>query len=90
MRKLLMKLIAALLAALVGVQLATRNTVHSEQINDNLKVTTITVDNAKIYLVGRSDKRIMIDSGNPGDEHKIEAFIRQAGMEPASIDYLQR
>ncbi|MBE9540320.1 MAG: MBL fold metallo-hydrolase [Proteobacteria bacterium] len=67
---------------------ATRDSLVSEHIRDNLDITTITVNNAKIYLVERNGKTIMIDSGNPGDEEKIEAYMAEAGLEPSAIDYL--
>ncbi len=67
---------------------ATRDQVTAEHIRDNLDITTITVNNAKIYLVQRSGKLIMIDSGNPGDEGKIVDAMHEAGITPETIDYL--
>jgi hydroxyacylglutathione hydrolase len=55
---------------------------------DNLTVHMLTVGGAKIYLVERSGKRIMIDSGNHGDEERIERYMNEAGFPPDSIDYL--
>jgi len=88
MRKLFTGLILALLATLVSVQLATRNSMLFHRFNNALAVTTITVNNAKIYLVERGEKLIMIDSGNPGDEKIIEGYMRDAGLKPNAIDYL--
>ncbi len=88
MRTLLVIFLLFIVVTLTIVQLSTRNSIHKESINNNLSVTTITVNNAKIYLVERDNKLIMIDSGNPGDEHEIEAFMRDAGLEPDAIDYL--
>lgn len=83
-------LVFTFVVAAVGATLliATRDHVTAEHIQDNLDVTSITVNNAKIYLVQRSGKVIMIDSGNPGDEEKIVAAMHEAGIPPKTIDYL--
>ena len=87
-RKTLIILTIIILAAISTVLFTTRNTLVSEHIRENLDVTTITVNNAKIYVVERDGKHIMIDSGNPGDEKIIEAYMFEAGIEPSSIDFL--
>lgn len=54
----------------------------------DLKVTRISVNAANVYLLERDGQRLMIDSGNPGDEAAIEALMRSAGTPPESIDWL--
>jgi hydroxyacylglutathione hydrolase len=88
LRKLLPALTFALTALCVTLLFATRDHVTGEHTGDNLDVTTITVNNAKIHLVQRSGKIIMIDSGYPGDEEKIIDAMHEAGIAPESINYL--
>jgi len=87
-RRGLIVLTVAIVGIVFTILVATRDGVSIENIHKNLIVTTITVNNAKIYILDRDGKRIMIDSGNPGDENKIEGYMREAGIEPATIDYL--
>ncbi len=88
LRKVLLALTFAAVALSGTALYFTRDHVAGGHIRDNLDVTTITVNNAKIYLVQRSGKIIMIDSGNPGDEDKIVNAMHEAGISPESIDYL--
>lgn len=88
LRKVLLTLAIAVAAACVTLLIATRNHVTAEHIRDNLDVTTITVNNAKIYLIQRSGIIIMIDSGNPGDEGEIVDAMKGAGIAPQTINYL--
>ena len=77
-----------ILISIVSLYFATADTMTSEIDRKDLKVVRLFIKGANIYLVERSGKRLMIDSGNPGDEATIEAFMRQAGFPPESIDYL--
>jgi hydroxyacylglutathione hydrolase len=88
LRKVLLVLAFGVAALCATLLIATRDQITGEHIRDNLDVKTITVNNAKIYLVQRSGKIIMIDSGNPGDEDKIVNAIHDAGIAPENIDYL--
>lgn len=88
LRKVLLALTIAVAALGATLFFATKDHVTGEHIRDNLDVTSITVNNAKIYLVQRGGKIIMIDSGNPGDEDKIVTAMHEAGIAPESIDYL--
>ncbi len=56
--------------------------------SDILRVTLLSSGGANIYIVDRNDKRIMIDSGNPGDERLFETLMQEQGISPDSIDYL--
>ena len=87
-RNILILLLITVIAVVSTILFSTRDTLLHEQIHENLDVTTITVNNAKVYLIERDGKRVMIDSGNPGDEKEIEAYMLEAGFEPSSIDYL--
>lgn len=53
-----------------------------------LRVTSVSVGPANVFVVERGDVRVMIDSANPGDEGQIEANMRERGIDPASIDSL--
>ncbi len=56
--------------------------------DDDLRVTAVSVGAANVFVVDRDGARVMIDSGNPGDEEQIESNMRAHGIEPSSIDYL--
>jgi hydroxyacylglutathione hydrolase len=56
--------------------------------SDTLRVTLLSSGGANVYIVDRNDKRIMIDSGNPGDELVFENMMQEQGIAPDSIDYL--
>ena len=88
LRKVVLALILAVAAVPATLLIATRDHVTAEHVRDNLDVITITVNNAKIYLVQRSGKIILIDSGSPDDEEKLVNAIREAGIAPETIDYL--
>lgn len=74
--------------SLTVVFLAMADSLSTPIERDNLTVHMLNVSGAKVYLVERSNKRIMIDSGNPGDETRLEQFMNEAGFPPESIDYL--
>jgi hydroxyacylglutathione hydrolase len=86
--KVIVALALLLTTFAVAMVLATADSLETPLRRDNLTVHMLNVSGARIYLVERDGKRIMIDSGNPGDEVKIERFMRDAGMAPQSIDYL--
>lgn len=56
--------------------------------SDTLRVTLLSSGGANVYIVDRSGKRLMIDSGNPGDEQVFESLMQEQGISPDSIDYL--
>ena len=56
--------------------------------NQDIKVTQLLVDFANIYIIERDGKILMIDSGNPGHEKRIEALLDKQGINPKGIDYL--
>ena len=56
--------------------------------NKDIKVTQLSVDFANIYIIERDDKILMIDSGNPGHEKRVEALLSEHGINPTKIDYL--
>ena len=53
-----------------------------------LRIVSVGVAAANVFVVARSGKQLMIDAGNPGDEAQIEEHMRAQGIDPASIDYL--
>ena len=56
--------------------------------NQDIKITQLSVDFANIYIIERDDKILMIDSGNPGHEKRVEALLSKQGIKPSEIDYL--
>jgi glyoxylase-like metal-dependent hydrolase (beta-lactamase superfamily II) len=56
--------------------------------SDDLRITSVGVWSANVFIVDRNGKRLMIDAANPGDEEEIEKRMRSQGIDPASIDYL--
>ena len=57
-----------ILISIVSLYFATADTMTPEIDREDLKVVRLSIKGANIYLVERSGKRLMIDSGNPGDE----------------------
>lgn len=55
--------------------------------SDQRRIVRLNVGAANVYVIEENDRRLMIDAGNPGDEHKYEAQMRAAGIDPESIDY---
>ncbi|MBV1925495.1 MAG: MBL fold metallo-hydrolase [Dokdonia sp.] len=56
--------------------------------NQDIKITQLSIDFANIYIIERDDKILMIDSGNPGHEKRVEALLSEQGIKPREIDYL--
>ena len=88
LRKILLVLAIVVTAVCATLLFATRDQVTGKHTGGNLDVTIITMNDAKIYLVQRSGKIIMIDSGSPDDEEKLVNAMREAGIAPEAIDYL--
>lgn len=65
-----------------------RDQVSHRYQDDDIKVTVFSVASANISIVERDEKIIMIDSGNPGHEKRIEKLLAAQGYDPANIDYL--
>ncbi|MFK8021522.1 MAG: MBL fold metallo-hydrolase [Pseudomonadales bacterium] len=55
--------------------------------SDERRIVRLDVEAANVYLVEENDRRLMIDAGNPGDEDRFEALMREVGIDPATIDY---
>ncbi len=53
-----------------------------------LRIVSVGVAAANVFVVSRSGKQLMIDAGNPGDEAQIEEHMRVQGIDPGAIDYL--
>jgi glyoxylase-like metal-dependent hydrolase (beta-lactamase superfamily II) len=51
------------------------------------RIVRLDVASANIYIVEENGKRLMIDAGNPGDEDRYEALMRESGIDPATIDF---
>lgn len=51
------------------------------------RIVRLDVEAANVYVVDENDRRLMIDAGNPGDEDRYEALMREVGIDPATIDY---
>jgi hydroxyacylglutathione hydrolase len=79
-------LIVALALSLALAACGAKNPVIFD--SDTLRVTRLSSGGANVYIVDRSDKRLMIDSGNPGDEQVFENLMLEQDISPASIDYL--
>lgn len=56
--------------------------------SDDLRITSVGVWGANVFIVDRNGRRLMIDAANPGDEQEIEKRMRAQDIDPASIDYL--
>jgi glyoxylase-like metal-dependent hydrolase (beta-lactamase superfamily II) len=88
MKKAIFAVVVVVLLALGSLLLATGDRVVVEIDRPDLKVVRLMISGANIYLVERSGKRLMIDSGNPGDEQKLEDYMRGADFDPEGIDVL--
>ena len=51
------------------------------------RIVRLDVASANVYVIEENDRRLMIDAGNPGDEDRYEALMREVGIDPATIDY---
>jgi glyoxylase-like metal-dependent hydrolase (beta-lactamase superfamily II) len=65
-----------------------RDQVSHRYQGDGLKVTVLSVASANISIVELDKKTLMIDSGNPGHEKRIEKLLVSEGYDPGGIDYL--
>ena len=86
MNKKIIRLFGALAISLTLAGCGAKDPVLFE--SETLRVTLLSVGGANVYIVDRSGKRIMIDSGNPGDEQVFETMMLEQGISPDSIDYL--
>lgn len=55
--------------------------------SDTRRIIRLDVAAANVFVVEENDRRLMIDAGNPGDEDRYEALMREAGIDPGTIDY---
>ena len=55
--------------------------------SDVLRIVRLDVASANVFVIEENDRRLMIDAGNPGDEDRYEALMREVGIDPATIDY---
>ena len=55
--------------------------------SDVRRIVRLDVASANVYVIEENDRRLMIDAGNPGDEDRYEALMREVGIDPATIDY---
>ena len=55
--------------------------------SDARRIFRFDVASANVYVIEENDHRLMIDAGNPGDEDRYEALMREVGIDPATIDY---
>jgi hydroxyacylglutathione hydrolase len=55
--------------------------------SDARRIVQLDVASANVYVIEENGRRLMIDSGNPGDEDRYEALMREVGIDPATIDY---
>lgn len=51
------------------------------------RIVRFDVASANVYVVEENGHRLMIDAGNPGDEMRYEALMRESGIDPATIDF---
>lgn len=56
--------------------------------NGHYKVFKTTQDFANIYLLDFGGQYLLIDSGSPGGERKLESWLGEIGVSPEDIDYL--
>jgi hydroxyacylglutathione hydrolase len=80
----------SILALLIGFAAMTgcsgdRATVIED--SDARRIIRFDVASANVYVIEENDRRLMIDAGNPGDEERYEALMREVGIDPATIDY---
>ncbi|MGI9293218.1 MAG: MBL fold metallo-hydrolase [Pseudomonadales bacterium] len=55
--------------------------------SDARRIVRLDVASANVFVIEENDRRLMIDAGNPGDEDRYEALMREMGIDPATIDY---
>jgi len=55
--------------------------------SDARRIVRLDVAAANVFVIEENDRRLMIDAGNPGNEDRYEALMRQVGIDPATIDY---
>jgi len=55
--------------------------------SDARRIVRLDVAAANVFVIEENDTRLMIDAGNPGDEGRYEALMREVGIDPATIDY---
>ena len=55
--------------------------------SDARRIVRLDVAAANVFVIEENDRRLMIDAGNPGDEDRYEALMREVGIDPATIDY---
>jgi len=55
--------------------------------SDARRIVRLDVESANVYVIEENDHRLMIDAGNPGDEERYEALMREVGIDPATIGY---
>ena len=55
--------------------------------SDARRIVRLDVAGANVYLIEENGRRLMIDAGNPGDEDRYEALMREVEIDPATIDY---
>lgn len=55
--------------------------------SDARRIVRLDVAASNVYVIEENDRRLMIDAGNPGDEDRYEALMREVGIDPATIDY---
>lgn len=51
------------------------------------RIVRLDVASANVYIIEENGRRLMIDAGNPGDEDRYEALMKEVGIDPATIDY---
>ena len=76
--------VAILLAIMTG---CTGDRISIIEDSDVRRIVRLDVESANVYVIEENERRLMIDAGNPGDEDRYEALMRQAGIDPAKIDY---
>lgn len=84
--KIILQLVVAFTISATLIGCGAKNPILFE--SETLRITLLSVGGANVYIVDRSGKRIMIDSGNPGDELVFETMMLEQGISPDSIDYL--
>lgn len=70
---------------LAGCLSSSAATVHE---SPTLRIHSVGVGPANVFVVERSGKLLMIDAGNPGEETQIEEHMRAQEIDPGRIDYL--
>lgn len=62
-------------------------TVSIIEDSETRRIVRLDVASANVYVIEENGRRLMIDAGNPGDEDRYEALMREVGIDPATIDY---